>query len=77
LNTEYEKHQYPPEAVATLLHRLHDVFTVAYLDDWLIFGLSIQVQDILHTLATMRKYFQRTEVLLQPTSTLVFLGLNI
>jgi hypothetical protein len=64
-------------AVARHLHRQHGVSMVAYLDDWLLFGQHLPVLDILNTLQQLGLQINVQKSVLQPTTALVYLGLNI
>jgi hypothetical protein len=65
------------QTVAAVLHQRHNVSMVAYLHDYLIFRPNISAPDILHILALMSITINRAKSELQPTSLLVYLGLNL
>jgi ribonuclease HI len=64
-------------AVARHLHYKHQVSMVAYLDDWLIFGSQLPVHDILQTIQEIGLQINYTKSILQPTTTMTYLGLHI
>jgi hypothetical protein len=63
-------------AVGRYLHTHHQVSMVAYLDDWLIFG-ELPVTDILHSVQDLGLCINYSKSILQPTTTMTYLGLNI
>jgi hypothetical protein len=63
--------------VASILHRLHGVAMVAYLDDWLIFGHQVPVQDILQMLLQLGITINPSKSILTPTRRLIYLGLDV
>jgi hypothetical protein len=64
-------------AVGRFLHHHHGVSMVAYLDDWLIFGHHMPVQDILNSIHQIGLQVNFQKSILQPTTALVYLGLHI
>jgi hypothetical protein len=62
--------------VASVLHRQHDVSMVAYLDDWLLFGPQLPVDQILQT-SQLGVTINHQKSRLVPTRRLVYLGLDV
>jgi hypothetical protein len=64
--------------VARYLHQRFNITMVAYLDDWLLFSEDpIPVNNILQALATLGITVNQHKSVLQPTTALTYLGLQI
>jgi ribonuclease HI len=59
------------------IHSRTGAHMVAYLDDWLIFGDSLNVPAILDTVAELGFQINYAKSILTPATALVYLGLNI
>lgn len=62
------------QALAAVLHRRHGMSMVAY---WLLFGPNLPAKDILQNLAELGITTNTNISILQPTSTLIYLGLHL
>jgi hypothetical protein len=64
-------------AVVRHLHALFGTSMVAYLDDWLIFGPHLPVNDIIYAIQQVGLQMNYEKSILEPTTALVYLGLHI
>jgi hypothetical protein len=65
------------QAVADHINRQFGTAMVAYLDDWLFFQPDIPAQDIVREIEHLGFTINRHKSVLQPTSKLIYLGLQI
>jgi hypothetical protein len=65
------------QRVAAHLHHRFAISMVAYLDDWLIFGPSLPVQQILDELQHLGLIVNLQKSVIQPAKRLIYLGLDI
>jgi hypothetical protein len=69
--------QHVATAVARYLHAQFGLSMVAYLDDWLLFGPSLPVSDIMAAIQRLGLTVNKDKSVLTLTTTLVYLGLSI
>jgi hypothetical protein len=65
------------QVVAAHLNSRFQVTIVSYLDDWLIFGRNLPADNTVHETTSLGLTINTTKSILQPTTILTYLGLNI
>jgi hypothetical protein len=65
------------QAVAAILHEKFGVSVLSYLDDWLIFAEQVPSNDIQDEIRNLGITINYSKSILQPTPSLVYLGLLI
>jgi hypothetical protein len=63
--------------IARYLHDLYGVSMVSYLDDWLLFGPNLPMEQIVQTLCHLSNTINERKLVLTPVLSLTYLVLNI